>query len=257
MIEENEAIVLRAYHLGEEDKIVLLFTRNFGKLKGVAKGAFSFKSNYGASFEPFSHIRLRFSERKELVRIEDVRLIKPSLTLELNPLILWLFSYIAELIDYFTGERDENEPLFRLLISLLRGVEGGCPPLVAACYFELWLLKLTGFMPEIRRNCTKCGLSLFEGKKEVYLKKEGLFCKDCLGGEISHPRFSLNGFLLLKRFFTKPLSEINWVNIPQESLSELREMTTYLIKINLGRELRSLSFLNKLTPRPSLVGGKL
>jgi len=255
MVEESEAIVLRYYHLGERDKIVLFFTRDFGKIKGVVRDAFLINSRYGSSLEPFSYIRLRFSERRELARVEEVKLIKPSLKLEHNPLLLWLFSYIAELTDLFTVEHDENEPLFRLLLAVLQGVEGGIPPLVVARYFEFWLLKLTGFMPEIRRRCARCNLLLFDKKREVYFGREGLICKNCLSGEeLSLPRLSRDGFLLLRLFFTKALSEFKELNIPGEKIAELRRITIYLIRMNLGKEPKSLSFLSELAS-PTLSGG--
>jgi DNA repair protein RecO (recombination protein O) len=67
-----EAVVLRQYALGEADRIIVFFTKEFGRLRAVARGARKLKSRFGGSLEPFNQVQLQFflKERAELARIE-------------------------------------------------------------------------------------------------------------------------------------------------------------------------------------------
>ena len=77
-LRETEAIVLRTYRLGEADKIVSLFTRQFGRLRAAAGGAQRTKSRYGGTLEPLSYIRLWLFERenRDLLRLNSAELLE-------------------------------------------------------------------------------------------------------------------------------------------------------------------------------------
>ena len=59
-----EAIVLRTWPIREADQIVALFTREFGKLKGVAKSAAKSRRRFGGALEPMTHVRATFLENR-------------------------------------------------------------------------------------------------------------------------------------------------------------------------------------------------
>src|SRR5690242_7133511 len=62
----DEAIVIRTYKLGEADRIVVLFTRNHGKVRAVAKGVRKTQSRFGARLEPTRHVSLQLYEGRDL-----------------------------------------------------------------------------------------------------------------------------------------------------------------------------------------------
>ena len=75
-VQQSDSIILKTYPLGEADRIVAFFSRDHGKLRGVANGARRMKNRFGASLEPLAHSRLMFFEKenRDLVRIQSGRL---------------------------------------------------------------------------------------------------------------------------------------------------------------------------------------
>ena len=76
-LHESDSIILKTYPLGEADRIVAFFSRDYGKLRGVANGARRMKNRFGASLEPLAHARIQFFEKenRELVRIQLAELV--------------------------------------------------------------------------------------------------------------------------------------------------------------------------------------
>ena len=75
-LKESEALVIKSYNLSEADRIVVFFTREFGVVRGVAKGAKRLKSRFGSTLEPFSTVNLSYFQKddRELVSIQQVEL---------------------------------------------------------------------------------------------------------------------------------------------------------------------------------------
>ena len=77
-LEQSEAIVLRTFNVGEQDKIVVFFTQDKGVIKGVAKGARKFGNRFGSSLEPMSHVKVFYyeKERRDLVTVSNCDLLE-------------------------------------------------------------------------------------------------------------------------------------------------------------------------------------
>jgi DNA repair protein RecO (recombination protein O) len=178
-LREGEAIVLRTYRLGEADKIVSLFTRPFGRLRAAAAGAQRARTRYGGTLEPLSYIRVWFYERenRDLVRINSTELVESFFDMQKDYRMQVAAQYVAEVAERFFPERQANDRAFRLLLGVLRAMkrsgELGAPLL----YFDYWLLRLEGFLPDLTR-CAACGRVLDEGGY-YGPASEGLCCADC------------------------------------------------------------------------------
>ena len=181
---ETEAVVLRTYRLGEADKIVSLFTRQAGLLRVVAAGAQRPKSRYGGTLEPLSYVRLWLFERehRDLVRLNSAELIESFFEMQKDYRLQVAAQYVAEVSERFLPEREVNERAFRLLLAILRGLkqsgEIGRPLL----YFNYWMLRLGGFLPDLE-HCAGCGRAV--GTEGGYYGpgSEGLCCAACRSGQ--------------------------------------------------------------------------
>jgi DNA repair protein RecO (recombination protein O) len=155
---ETEAFVLRTYKLAEADKIVVLLTRRAGLLRGVARGARRLKSKFGASLEPFTHVSLTYHEKegRELVSISQADIIRSHFHLAGHEYAVPALDYFSELLLEFAPPHEPDEKLFRMVRACLEAIAAK-PASVAELtrYFELWLLKLAGFLPDVRR-CASC-----------------------------------------------------------------------------------------------------
>lgn len=182
---ETEAVVIRAYRLSEADKIVVCLTKKEGLVRGVARGARRLKSQFGASLEPFTHVSLSLymKEGRELVSCKGAEIIKSYFTVSSQPEALAVLEKMGQLVIEFAPPHQQDEKLFRLLLACLEAVaeEAEGAPSVHT-YFELWVLKLTGFLPDLK-TCGVCGRSLKAGQEPVNMTNEGaLRCKVCAGG---------------------------------------------------------------------------
>lgn len=190
---ETEAIVLRSYRLGEADKIVSLFSRQAGRLRAVAAGAQRTKSRYGGVLEPLTYIRLWLFERenRDLLRINSAELLESFFVMQGAYAVHLAAQYVAEASDRLLPEREANERVFRLLLAVLRGLKAGGrtqrfegshgePDSIDAplAYFNYWLLRLGGFLPQLDR-CSACGRAF--GDETAYYRDGALslVCSRC------------------------------------------------------------------------------
>jgi len=185
-IKETEAYILRTYNLAEADKIVVCFSKGIGILRGVAKGARRLKSKFGASLEPYTHVNLTLYEKegRELLVIRQAEIIKSYFELATNHSALAVLDYLVLLLIDISPSHEPNERIFRLLKACLEAIaETPLHSREIAPYFELWLLKLSGFMPDTR-NCTQCRQSLSRGDWPVTIREGRILCRHChLGGK--------------------------------------------------------------------------
>src|SRR5438093_5066069 len=102
-IVSTEAFVLRSYKLAENDKIVVLFTKQFGKIRGVAKGARKTRNRFGAALELFAHLRLVFhwKENRELLVIDKAEILYSPFEKQTHLRTNYFLFYFAELVNEF------------------------------------------------------------------------------------------------------------------------------------------------------------
>lgn len=180
---QTDGIVLKSHNLAESDRIVVLYTKQSGFIRGVAHGARRLKSKFGGSLEPFTLIAIAYSEKegRDLVTISSTD-IKHSLFGQASrPELLSAFGYLANLMERFSPPHEPNERLFRLLTALTEALgRSECDIEGATRYFEIWLLKLSGFLPDLRK-CFRCNSQL--GVTAVFQDSElRLFCFNCSAG---------------------------------------------------------------------------
>ena len=175
---ETESLIIKSYNLAEADKIVVLLTREHGVVRGVAKGAKRLKSRFGSGLEPFSLVRVEYFEKDsvELVSIQRVDLLQSNFTAASNPDFLQKFSYLADILIAFSPPHDPNETLYRMARACIDTAANDAASLLSTgVYFELWLLRLAGYLPDWSR-CDTCGCG-FDAQDGA--KLTGDLCLNC------------------------------------------------------------------------------
>ncbi|HWS56118.1 MAG TPA: DNA repair protein RecO [Pyrinomonadaceae bacterium] len=181
---ETEAIVLRTYKLSEADKIAVCLTRQAGLVRGVARGARRLKSRFGAGLEPFTHVNLTYFEKegRELVTLSRAEIVRSHFAWASSAEALPVLGYLCELTIEFAPPHDTDERLFRMVRACMEAAAENPSALASvAVYYELWVLRLAGFLPELRR-CGGCGRGLPAEGRKVYATPEGVLrCEGCAG----------------------------------------------------------------------------
>jgi DNA repair protein RecO (recombination protein O) len=177
---ETEALVLRTYNLAEADKIVVCLSRSAGLIRGVAKGCRKLRNRFGASLEPFTLINLTYYEKEtqELVSFRQTEILRSRFNLSGNASILTGFSYMGDLLIDFSPPHQANDNLYRMALACFEAAAETPADLESVLrYFEVWLLKIEGFLPDLRA-CANCHRTFDE--ETVYLGNDlSLRCADC------------------------------------------------------------------------------
>jgi DNA repair protein RecO (recombination protein O) len=237
----SDALVLRTYKLGETSKVVVLLTRERGKVRAVARGARAARSRYQSSLEPLSEVRASLYGRQaaELLRLGDCELLRSAFPAGARALETALaLSYFAELLDAFAQEGEVDDAVYRLALAVLRGAEEGVSGMLLARYLEAWLLRLSGVYPPLDR-CASCGRPLPEGDLRYHSQAQGFVCCVSFTGPVvaARERDTLNEIF---RTPPKSLSEELRVGPSLESFHQ------FLISRHLERDLRSYRVLKEV-----------
>jgi DNA repair protein RecO (recombination protein O) len=189
--QECDAIILKTYPLGEADRIVAFFSRDHGKVRGVANGARKMKNRFGASLEPLAHSRIQFFEKenRDLVRIQSAEILDSPMPLFADYDRAVFAGQLIDLTDRFLPEHQPHDAVFRLVRTMLQALEKACPLDIAACYFEVWMLRLAGVFPDLFM-CASCSRTLEVGEERHLAKGlQSVICGICnhTGGLEVHP----------------------------------------------------------------------
>ena len=156
----GDAIVLRTWPFHEADLLVSLFTREQGKVKGVARHAMRSRRRFGGALEPMTHVRATYAERprQELVRLDAFEIISSPLAQPVDYKRVAALELVAEILDEAMPDGAPEDAVFRLAIAVLDELK---PDRVwmPVTYFALWMSRLLGWMPELGR-CVMCGRAL-------------------------------------------------------------------------------------------------
>ncbi len=181
---ETEGILLESFDLGESDRLLSFCTRDHGKLKGIAKGARRSRRRFVGRLEPGTHLRIFFhySEKSELVRIDDAALVEDFAGLRDDIERFAVACYLLELTGAFTRPGMRQAGVFELLRGFMDLMADGGDTSLLPRFFEVKLLSLLGYMPDFD-GCVSCGTGLAgpgTGGRLVFNSvKGGILCHAC------------------------------------------------------------------------------
>ena len=254
---QTQGIILKQTKLGESDKIVTIYSPEFGKLKAVAKGACRPKSKLGGNVEPLTHSLMLLAKGRNLDIVTQSQTINGFLALKSD---LWRMAcglYVLELIDSFTVEGGENPPLFDLLLNILHHLSEPDSNETALRYFELHLLHYLGYRPQLRR-CVGCDSPLKAVVNFFNFSRGGLLCSHCRSEEdrrydqietiSTRPCFplSVEALKVLRLWQSCDYATSRRVKVKPELSRELEQVLCEYIRYIAQRELRSLTWLKEL-----------
>jgi len=253
----SEAVVLRTWPLRESDLIVSFFTRDFGRMKGVAKSALKSRKRFGGALEPMTLARAWFAERprQELVRLDQLEIVRSPLSGPVDQVRLAVLSFFAELIDEALPEHDPQETVFRLLVSVLEqtiAISSAAQPESASeigqpwmplTYFSLWMTRLMGLLPDVAR-CTACGDALHAAEVSFSSYSDGLFCAVHRGANAN--TLCADSWQLAQLMLRSPVSAFAEEPWPRRRGQDLRRFALQSLERHLERKLRTAEALNRL-----------
>ncbi len=239
----GEAIVLRTWPFHEADLLVSLFTREHGRVKGVARHAMRSRRRFGGALEPMTHVRATWAERpkQELVRLDAFEILSSPLTGALDYGRVAALELIAEVLDELP-EGAVEDAVFRLALAVLRELQVG-RVWMPVTYFCLWMNRLMGWMPELG-HCVVCGLDLRGGTAWYAATADGMTCADDRRpGSVG---LSAEGVGEALRMFRGTVGELAAEDWPKERGAGLRRFAVETLERHLERRLVSARALGRV-----------
>ena len=239
------AIVLKRRDQGEADRLLTVLTRERGKLTLLAKGVRRSASRKAGHIEPFTHVDLLIARGKSLDLVTQAETVAAHRMLRED---LWRSSwayYVVELADAFTVEDDPQALLFDLVAETLERLNQGAEPALCVRYYELHLLGLVGYQPQLFR-CVACNELLRPEVNFLSIERGGALCPK---HGANHPQTIALPLPVLKvlRFLqTRPWSEVTALQISPPTAGQVESMLARYIVHHLEHTLRSPAFLERL-----------
>jgi DNA repair protein RecO (recombination protein O) len=246
MIHRTPAVVIGRRALGESDRLVSFYTREYGKLTGVAKSARRPRSRFGSALELFTLGDLVFFDtgRSELVRVDHFDIAEPYVGVREDLERLAQAAWAIECVTRLSADRDPHPALFRLLVRNLRALNASARPAWVAACFALRTVDLLGHRPRIDR-CVSCGRAHPFPRAHLDVEAGGLVCDGCA---VSSDAAPVSGGVVgaLRR-----LRELAWDDALRLTLApslegEVGTLTERIVAHLSGRHLRSTRFLAQL-----------
>ncbi len=242
----TEAIVLKRSDFGEADRLLTLYTPEWGKLRVIAKGVRKPASRKSGHLELFTHSRLLVAKGRNLDIVTQAETIHSFRPLREDLLRTGWAYYAAELLDRFVGEGVENRLLFNLLLAMLGWLCEDVDLDLTARFYELRLLALVGYRPQLF-HCLACRAEIEPGATPFFSPASGgLLCPRCGEGQRDAREISMPALKVLRFMQTNRYELCRRLRIGRSLHAELEETMRRYITYILERNLKSVEFLQRL-----------
>jgi DNA repair protein RecO (recombination protein O) len=240
-----EAVVLRHQDWGEADRLLWLFTREQGKLRAVAKGVRKMRSRKAGHLEPFTRVSLLLAEGRDLLIITQAEAQETYQPLREDLVRMGYAAYVVELLDRFTYEEGENSALFRLLVETLERLSQEPDLSLAVRYYEIRLLDLIGFRPQLFQ-CAACGKEIKPEDQYFSPHAGGVLCPSC-GRQApgTHP-VSQKALQLLRHCQRSSYAEAKRLKVSPAVDREVEQLMQFNFTYLLERGLNTPEFLRRV-----------
>jgi DNA repair protein RecO (recombination protein O) len=241
---QTEALVIKKTKLGEADRILNLYTPKLGKIQAVAKGVRRPRSKMSGHLELITHSLISLARGRNIDTVTNTRTITAFLPLKSDLLRGGAALYTAELVDRFTADHIENEPLFKLLLATWHRLAETNDIETALRFFELHLLETVGYRPELDR-CVVCKASSGTAGNWFSPMAGGVLCPACSSRYSQRYPVSPEALNLL-RILQKDEAETLPARISPTLARELAALTGRYLEYLLEREIKSARWLSTL-----------
>jgi DNA repair protein RecO (recombination protein O) len=243
-LRESEAVVLRTYPFREADLLVTLFTRLEGKVRGVARSAKKSKRRFGGALEPLTYVRAFYDVREgqELARLDSCEVLDSPLAAEVSYSRVLALGHIAELLDELLPDREANDAIFRLTVSVLHALAGS-EVWMPVTYFELWLTRLAGFLPELT-ECIVCGRDLNRSRAFFHALADGVMCAD--DKRLASSELSSESRTLAAQMLRAPVESFVGKPWPKSQCADLRKFLIQILERHIEKRLVTPAMLEKV-----------
>lgn len=245
--EKTLAIVLRVIEFSETSCVVTLFTRDFGKISGLAKGARRPKSPFEAALDLLAVCRIVFLHKSSdaLDLLTEAKLERRFRSAGRDLSRLYAGYYVAELLKELTDEGDPHTELFQAADDTLLALDGDGDVFHAVLRFELTALSVLGHLPSLEL-CVRCGEVVQPAARVAFGQLAGgVLCDQCRGGQKQVVSMSKGAIEAMRTLTNSDRPDA--VQIDRRFRGEIRGVLNHYLCNLLGHRPRMHKFMGAIT----------
>ncbi|WP_370222085.1 DNA repair protein RecO [Cytobacillus sp.] len=243
MLDKCEGIVIRTTNYSETNKIVTLYTREWGKVGVMARGAKKPNSRFAAVTQLFTYGNFLVQRGSGLGTLQQGDMISSMRSIKEDIFLTAYASYIVDLTDKSIEDRKPNPFLFELLHQTLNLINEGYDPEILTNIYEMKMLNALGLYP-VLDQCSVCGST--DGHFAFSIRENGLICHRCLDKDPYHFKVSQATIKLLRLFYFFDLSRLGNISVKPETKAELKKIISAYYEEYSGLNLKTKKFLNQM-----------
>lgn len=240
-----DAVVLRHSDWGEADRLLVLYSKEQGKIRAIAKGLRKIQSRKAGHLEPFTRATIMLAKGHDLWIVTQAEAIELYSPIRENLNKMARAAYVVELLDRFSLEEGQNWQLYKLLTETLERLSRLEDDFVPVKYYEMRLLDLLGYRP-LLFECAACGDEIVPRAQYFSADMGGVLCPKCATrGQSSRP-VSLEALRFLRHFQRSDFKQSLRADPPAVTRQEIDALQNYYLTYLLERGLNTPEFFNQI-----------
>ena len=243
---KSEAVVLKRMDLGEADKILTIFTPQFGKLRVVAKGVRKVTSRLAGHVELFTRSQMLLAKARNLDIVTQSETMDAYRPMHDDLSRVAHAYYAAEVLDALTPDALENYPVYKLMTEVFQLLSDDPNPDRVLRWYEMQMLGYMGYAPELTK-CVECRGDLTPTVNAFSPTLGGVMCANCRRAGVGRD-ISVNGLKVLRLMQRNPYSAVTRLRLDPDLNDELQGIAQSYLTYILERELRSTHFVKNTSP---------
>lgn len=241
----TQGLVIKVMNVGENDRLVTIFTKEYGILKAYAKGAKSIKSKRSSASSLLTYSNFSITRKGEIYRITEASTISTFFSAGMDLEILTLCQYFCELSSVFVERMNPNEEFLRLILNSMHFItkEKRNPELIKAIT-EFRIAVISGYRPDLVA-CENCGK--FEDDIMLFDMENGsLLCSECVESMADFTPLDRTSLTALRHIAFSEFGKLYSFSLPPKNAELLSKITEkYLIR-QTDYKFSTLNFYNSL-----------
>lgn len=238
----TRGIILRSQKWGDADRILTVYSPNFGKIRGVARGARRMKTRFGGVLEPFGLVDLTLFQKtpEALGQISQIDLIMSFASIREDLTVMTAAARMVRMVEVITVDRDPNHEMFSALVHGLESLSPEADVALMTLLFQIHILSHTGFRPQFD-SCTECGKPANQCMLQWFSPRlGGVVCEECGQRGVGH-------MLALSKGSVAFIEQARRLSLPR--LSRLKAIGSVRIEVEAVIEAYFYAVVGKALPR--------
>lgn len=239
------ALILKRRDFGEADRLLTVITPVHGKFDVIAKGARKAISTKTGHVELFTRADMLISRGRDLDIASQAEMVEPYLPLREDLTRGAYASYVAELVDRFIAENEEDSRVFNLLDDTFKRISFDIDPRLAVRYYEMRLLDLVGFRPELN-ECVMSREPILPEDQFFSFAEGGVVCPSQAHHSANLTPITMTGLKLMRHMQRSAYSHVQSLQVSPALHAEVERILLGYITFLLERKLQSVDFIRRI-----------